>query len=282
MDLTTPSARHFPRFCPRRERLLPSRAFLKLESNQRQEHMAMKRSRCWLTVLAFAYALTAYEALAASDPMEEIEKLEKRVKKASDLIRARLPAAARPMFDAAGTLPTDDKFVTNIQPQIKELQKVLHVADAKRGQLDRKSLQGNGQEIARLDDIDRQVAKVLGGRERFAGRHQWSGSMQYNGNAYQITVEIDQGTGDTFSGTYAETSRGGRPAKLQVSGSMEGSTIQFATGQVLLGAFRSRSGSGWVFRDRIVADVVVTEKGKKGPIQYQGRIELTCNSKKNN
>ena len=229
-----------------------------------------------LIAVSLACVLDTHSILGAPDSTAELEKLEKKVNGTTALVRKRLGPAARTTFDATGELPTSDEFINKIRPQIKDYQQILLNVSSLRKKLAKKAVDAAAAEVRRLDEVERQVTKVIGGSDRFAQGAKWTGSMQLDGRGLRIDLEIQQSEGGAFSGEFAETTRSGRPARMKMSGSVNNrDEIIIGTGDMILGEPCSRACAGSVFRNRMIANVQTIDKGKKAPLVNAGTLELT-------
>ncbi len=230
----------------------------------------MKRIQIALA-MGLVVVLSTSSAAAGTD---RIATLEKRVERATDMLRKQLDFQTRAAFDHSGELPTSDEFLAKIEPAIKNFEVILAGIDKCRQVLERKGLSADHPEMHRLNTVERKVTRVLGGRNRFVTGARWSGTMDTKVGAVQVELHITKARKLGFEGELIEIGRFGRPARVKVSGEYQGCQIEMQTGNMIIGEARSRKYSGYVFRDRLSAQVATMDQGSKGPKPGFAKLEL--------
>jgi hypothetical protein len=108
--------------------------------------------------------------------------------------------------------------------------------------------------MAKLAAIEKRLNAILVGRDRFTTGSVWAGQLHSDNGAFQLTLTVEDCTGNDFRGELAQRGNIGRQSLMAVVGSFEGNRIAFHTTQMNRGKNRAFEFRGYLLSDRIVTD----------------------------
>lgn len=163
------------------------------------------------------------------------------------------------------TLPTSDELIDLVIKYIDNCQQNLDECESfRQKQADKAVRIQDAEADRRLQGIEEKIQGVIGGQKSLTAGSKWIGSWRRPDRAFEMEILVNKVAGNTFTGELIQKGDHGRPARMNLSGNLNGNRIQMQTTGMIQGKSRDFSFQGYLLGTRIVADVdaITTERDR--------------------
>lgn len=166
-------------------------------------------------------------------------------------------------FSESNVLPNCDDLLDLVVNFLEYYQdNIEHLESTRANWSDKAARLNDERAIAKLNELEQRLDKIIGGREQFVTGSKWSGKRQTPEGALQINLTVTDRAGASFAGELRQ-SAGGPGDRMKVEGALDRNQIAFHTTEMLRGANRTLGFNGYLLSDRIITSVEgITLKGK--------------------